>query len=134
MSGRPNESTLSSRRHEVLRPSLTHAFLRARGGEAAEPRQQPPVCSCGLLGGPLDRLCPRWYRIGIAAHAIVYTCDVKRRDLERRLADCGWRFLRSGGRHDVWTDGEREEAVPRHREISESLAKAILRRASGERK
>jgi len=64
----------------------------------------------------------------------VYTADVKRRDLERRLADCGWRFLRSGGRHDVWTDGEREEAVPRHREISESLAKAILRRACGERR
>jgi len=27
-------------------------FLKARGGSAAEPRQQPPVCSCGLFGGP----------------------------------------------------------------------------------
>jgi len=26
-------------------------LLKARGGSAAEPRQQPPVCSCGLLGG-----------------------------------------------------------------------------------
>jgi mRNA interferase HicA len=40
----------------------------------------------------------------------------------------------SGGRHDVWTDGEREEAVPRHREINEQLAKAILRRACREQK
>jgi len=58
---------------------------------------------------------------------------VKRRDLERKLADCGWHFARSGGRHDVWTDGGREEAVPRHREINERLAQAILRRACKER-
>jgi mRNA interferase HicA len=54
---------------------------------------------------------------------------VKRRDLEKRLAACGWRFLRHGGRHDVWTDGEREEYVPRHREVNEDLARAILRKA-----
>jgi len=50
------------------------------------------------------------------------------------MAELGWRFLRSGGRHDVWTDGEREEAVPRHREINEKLARAILRRISKESK
>jgi mRNA interferase HicA len=54
---------------------------------------------------------------------------VKRRDLERWLISYGWRFLRSGGRHDVWTDGQREEPIPRHREINERLARAILRRA-----
>jgi mRNA interferase HicA len=58
---------------------------------------------------------------------------VKRRDLEKKLTDCGWRFSRSGGRHDVWTNGNREEAVPRHREINERLAQAILRRACRER-
>ena len=58
---------------------------------------------------------------------------MKRRDLEKRLTECGWYFLRSGGRHDVWTDGEREEAVPRHREINEKLARAILKRAGRER-
>ncbi|MEO8382443.1 MAG: type II toxin-antitoxin system HicA family toxin [Acidobacteriota bacterium] len=58
---------------------------------------------------------------------------MKRRELEQKLGACGWRFLRSGGRHDVWTDGEREEAVPRHREINENLARAILRRACGSR-
>ena len=59
---------------------------------------------------------------------------MKRRELEKRLTDLGWRFLRHGGKHDVWTDGEREEAVPRHREINEKLALAILRRASKEQK
>jgi len=52
---RPNGFTLSSRRHEVLRPSLTHVFLRARGGSAAEPRQQPPACSCVVLGRRFGR-------------------------------------------------------------------------------
>lgn len=40
-----------------------------------------------------------------------------------------WEFLRHGRRHDVWTDGERQEAIPRHTEINEKLARAILRRA-----
>ena len=53
---------------------------------------------------------------------------MKRRDLENRLTEHGWWFLRHGGEHDVWTDGEREEAIPRHREINERLARAILRR------
>jgi mRNA interferase HicA len=57
---------------------------------------------------------------------------VKRRDLERRLADCGWHFLRRGGSHDVWTNGTQEEAIPRHREINERLARAILKRACAE--
>ena len=55
--------------------------------------------------------------------------DMKRRELERRLRELGWKFLRAGGNHDVWTDGDRQEAVPRHREIHEILARAILRRA-----
>jgi mRNA interferase HicA len=63
----------------------------------------------------------------------VYTAPVKRRELERRLIECGWRFLRSGSRHDVWSNGERDEAIPRHNEINEVLARAILRRACKER-
>jgi mRNA interferase HicA len=42
------------------------------------------------------------------------------------------RFSRHGGNHDVWTNGEREEAIPRHRDINERLALAILRRACRE--
>ena len=54
---------------------------------------------------------------------------MKRRELERRLRSLGWRFVRHGGKHDVWSDGEREETVPRHTEINEKLAAAILVRA-----
>lgn len=50
------------------------------------------------------------------------------------MTELGWRFLRGGGRHDVWTDGEREEAIPRHREINEQLARSILRRIQKERR
>jgi mRNA interferase HicA len=55
---------------------------------------------------------------------------LKRRELERRLRDLGWRLLRHGGKHDVWSDGERLELVPRHAEINEKLADVILRRAA----
>jgi len=63
-----------------------------------------------------------------------YPCTVKsmkRRDLERALRQLGWHFLRHGGKHDVWTDGKREEAIPRHTEIHDKLAQAMLRRAKG---
>ena len=55
---------------------------------------------------------------------------MKRRELEEGLRKVGWRFLRHGANHDVWTDGERQEPVPRHTDINEELARAILRRAS----
>jgi mRNA interferase HicA len=51
--------------------------------------------------------------------------------LERTLRQLGWYFLRHGGKHDVWTNGAREEAIPRHTEINEKLAQAILRRVKG---
>jgi mRNA interferase HicA len=54
---------------------------------------------------------------------------MRHRELEARLKDLGWWFLRHGGSHDVWTDGERQEALPRHNEINERLAHTILRRA-----
>ncbi|MCP5065956.1 MAG: type II toxin-antitoxin system HicA family toxin [bacterium] len=53
---------------------------------------------------------------------------MKRRELEKRLRKAGWEFLRHGGNHDVWTNGEQQEAIPRHSELNERLAKAILRR------
>jgi mRNA interferase HicA len=54
---------------------------------------------------------------------------MKREDLERKLENLGWRLLRHGKKHDVWTDGERMEPIPRHREINERLARAIIKRA-----
>ncbi len=55
---------------------------------------------------------------------------MKRRELEQRLRAIGWRFVRHGGSHDVWTDGRNETAVPRHREIREGTARGILRYAA----
>ena len=56
---------------------------------------------------------------------------MKRRELEDRLRALGWNLARRGGRHDVWACGEREVAVPRHAEINEYTARAILRTAKG---
>lgn len=58
---------------------------------------------------------------------------MKTRGLENELPRIGWSFLRHGKRHDIWTDGEREEAIPRHSEINEKLAKIILKRAMRKR-
>ncbi len=57
---------------------------------------------------------------------------MKRRELERRLRDLGWVLERHGGKHDVWrnADGSFAEYVPRHAEIHEMLARAILKRAA----
>jgi predicted RNA binding protein YcfA (HicA-like mRNA interferase family) len=54
---------------------------------------------------------------------------MKRSELEKRLTRLGWRFLRHGGKHDIWTDGVRQEPIPRHAEINEKLARSILRKA-----
>jgi mRNA interferase HicA len=56
---------------------------------------------------------------------------MKRRELEQRLEQLGWHLSRHGGRHDVWCRDERELAVPRHREINEYTARAILKEAGG---
>ena len=53
---------------------------------------------------------------------------MKRADLERLLKKNGWWLKRSGGNHDIWTNGEKNETIERHREISEALAKAIIKR------
>lgn len=55
---------------------------------------------------------------------------MKRTDLEKKLKALGWWFLREGGNHAVWTDGERKIPVPRHNEINEMTAKGILKKAA----
>ncbi len=54
---------------------------------------------------------------------------MKRRDLERALTKLGWYLKRNGAKHDLWTNGQEEETIPRHNEINELLAKKILRTA-----
>lgn len=53
---------------------------------------------------------------------------MKRRDLVKLLEKNGWRLLRSGANHDIYTNGKASEPIPRHGEIKETLAKAIIRR------
>ena len=53
---------------------------------------------------------------------------MKRRDLITLLEKNGWKLKRSGGGHDIYTKGTERESVPRHREVAESLAQAIIRR------
>jgi mRNA interferase HicA len=63
---------------------------------------------------------------------------VKKSEVERKLKRLGWYFLRHGGGHDIWTNGEDQIEVPRHPEINEKLARfGILRvaeRSPGRRK
>ncbi|RJP22344.1 MAG: addiction module toxin, HicA family [Candidatus Omnitrophota bacterium] len=54
---------------------------------------------------------------------------MKRKLLEKELEKLGWCFLRHGGNHDIWTDGDRQEPIPRHNEINEKLARSILMKA-----
>ena len=54
---------------------------------------------------------------------------MKRRDLIiKKLERAGFRFLRHGGNHDVYIRNEDIEQIPRHKEIHEKLAMAILRK------
>ena len=53
---------------------------------------------------------------------------MKRKDLIKLFNNNGWYFLRSGSNHDVYTNGVDIEPIPRHKEVNEKLAKAIIRR------
>lgn len=53
---------------------------------------------------------------------------LKRKDLIRRLEKNGWYLARNGANHDIYTDGTYCETIPRHMELNENLAKAIIKR------
>jgi mRNA interferase HicA len=58
---------------------------------------------------------------------------MKRADLVRRIgqaardAGASWTMLRSTGAHDVWACDGLRVSIPRHREINEMTAIAIMR-------
>lgn len=56
---------------------------------------------------------------------------MKRAELEKHLTKLGWALNRHGAKHDVWTNGERKIAVPRHSEVNEYTAQSILKDAKG---
>ena len=55
---------------------------------------------------------------------------MKRRDLIRALELLGCTLVRSGGRHDWYTNPKTKQSqpVPRHNEINELLAKSIIKK------
>ncbi|MGA1871650.1 MAG: type II toxin-antitoxin system HicA family toxin [bacterium] len=59
---------------------------------------------------------------------------MKRRDLERKLRIAGCYLKREGSAHVLWINPKTGviEAVPRHTEIKEPLAKKILKNMNAE--
>lgn len=53
---------------------------------------------------------------------------MKRKDLLKRFSKKGWWIDREGAKHTVVTNGVDIEMVPRHAELNEELAKAIIKR------
>lgn len=53
---------------------------------------------------------------------------MKRRHLIKLLEQEGFVFERHGSGHDIYRRGNDEEVNPRHREINERLARAILKK------
>ena len=53
---------------------------------------------------------------------------MKRKKLIKLLKDGGFTFERHGGNHDLYVKGNIKETIPRHKEINDILAQAILKR------
>ncbi|RLB88635.1 MAG: addiction module toxin, HicA family [Deltaproteobacteria bacterium] len=59
---------------------------------------------------------------------------MKRRDLEKKLRIAGCYLKREGSSHSLWINPKNGiiEAVPRHKEIKEPLARKILKNLNAE--
>lgn len=59
---------------------------------------------------------------------------MKRRDLERRLRHAGCYLKREGGQHSLWINPRTGivEAIPRHAEVKEPLARKVLKSLGAE--
>lgn len=53
---------------------------------------------------------------------------MKRKDLVALLRRNGWVEIREGSGHTVFCKNGEMETIPRHREVAELLAKAIIKR------
>jgi mRNA interferase HicA len=53
---------------------------------------------------------------------------MRRTDFIRMLEKNGWWLEREGGSHSIYTNGTVSEPVPRHKELKETLVKAIIKR------
>lgn len=59
---------------------------------------------------------------------------MKRDDLIRKLSQLGCAPVRHGGKHDWYANHKtgHVQPIPRHREINDHLAKAIIKNLSGD--
>ncbi len=53
---------------------------------------------------------------------------MKTKDLIALLIKNGWKFKRHGANHDVYEKGKEREAIVRHKETDEELARSIIKR------
>ena len=53
---------------------------------------------------------------------------MKQIELIKKLQSIGFEFDRHGGNHDIYKRGADSEKIPRHKEVNEKLARAILRK------
>ena len=52
---------------------------------------------------------------------------MKQKDLIKLLEKNGWWKEREGGNHIIYTNGKESETIPRHSELNELLANAIIK-------
>ena len=48
--------------------------------------------------------------------------------LARLLRKSGWYLKREGCGHEIWANGREQVSIPRHKEINEQTAKAIIKK------
>ena len=53
---------------------------------------------------------------------------MKRRELLKLFTNNGWYFLRNGANHDIYTNGKDNVPIPRHPDINEVLARALIKK------
>lgn len=53
---------------------------------------------------------------------------MKHKDLVRLLESNGWQLVREGANHEIYRKGNNIETIPRHKDVSEMLAKTIIKR------
>lgn len=53
---------------------------------------------------------------------------MKQRELIKKLEAIDFRFLRNGGEHMIYTNGQCFEFIPRHKDIDERMARKILKK------
>ena len=53
---------------------------------------------------------------------------MKHRELVKLFRKAGFVFDHHGGNHDIYKRGSDVELIPRHREINEKLARAMIRK------